>query len=79
MGRKTSIIKNAFTISGNMLKFSKLQNVWSIRCIGVYSGYKSLKMIDEGSTGRHKKKLSVSNVEILNEKMGLVTFHCKDV
>ena len=41
--------------------------------IGANSGYKSLGLIDEGSTRRHKKKLSIFNFKILYEKLGLAT------
>ena len=63
----------------NALEFQKLQNVWSIKWIGVFSEYKSLGLIDEKSTRGHRKKLSVSTVKIFNAKVCLVTFCCKDI
>ena len=51
--------------------------LWSIRLIGVYSGYKELGAVWHVWHKGTQRELSVFNVQILNENVGLVTYHCK--
>ena len=51
--------------------------MWSIRSIDVYSDYENLGLFDMWGIRGDEMKLSVFNVEILNEKMGLVICYCK--
>ena len=53
MRQKKNLCHRVHLFLENKVEFRKLQNECSIIWIGVYSGYKSLELIDDGSTGRN--------------------------